>query len=91
MSKTVYLLQNVGAGYVGNAPLFWHQSNSGYTPNIDEAKRMTPEEAAQIIRSSRGTHQWKRWHIRTVLKSSYRVADIQLLRKPPKAAKPSGD
>lgn len=84
MSKTVYLLQNETAGYIGNYPLFWKEGGSGYTPNIDEAQRFTPKEAADVIRGSRGSHKWKRWHIANVLKAAIRVVDIQSLRHPPK-------
>lgn len=81
MSKAIYLLQNENAGYVGNSPCFWHETNSGYTPHVDEAKRFTPQEARDIIRSTKGSHKWKRWHIRDVLKATVCVVDMQKLRE----------
>lgn len=80
MAKTIYLLQNVTAGCLGNCPQFWREGGSGYTVNIDEAQRFTPEEAANIVRSSRGTHKWKRWKVQHVLQAAIRVVDIQTLR-----------
>lgn len=79
MSKTIYLLQNVSAGYIGNSPLFWKEGGGGYTQSVDEAKRFTPDEASKVVRSTKGTHRWKRWHVRDVLKATVRVANIDKL------------
>lgn len=72
-----YLLQNVGVGYLGNSPVFWHESNSGYTQWIDEAKVWTKDEAEAQIRSTRGTHQWRMWPADQIYKAAKKIVDIQ--------------
>lgn len=76
-----YLLQNCSAGYVGNSPVFWHKSESGYTPWIDDAKRWAKEEAEQQIRSTRGSHTWQMWSVEEIEAAAKRTVDIQDLRK----------
>lgn len=76
----MYYLQNVGAGFVGNSPLWWHKSDSGYTPRLDDAKQFTPGEAHSIIRTTRGTHKWKKWHVKEVDAVAHRTVDIQDLK-----------
>ena len=80
MAKAVYLLQNETAGYVGDSPLFWKEGGCGYTAEVDKAKRFTWQEAGNVIRSTRGTHRWKRWKLSDVEKATIRVVDAQLLR-----------
>ena len=43
-----YYIQN---GFVGNAMLFWHKSNSGYMADIREARRFTKKEAMNLLKS----------------------------------------
>jgi hypothetical protein len=76
-----YLLQNVGAGYIGNSPVFYHASGSGYTQWIDEAKRFTLEEAETVIRTTFGSHCWMTWSVEQIWESAKRTVDIQDLRK----------
>lgn len=80
MAKS-YLLQNCGAGFVGNSPVFWAEGNSGYTPWIDEAKRWTYREAKAQIRSSKGSHRWQLWSLDVIERCAKRTVDIQDLRK----------
>lgn len=75
--KKTYLLQCNTAGYVGNSPLFWKESGSGYTPWIDEAKRWTYKEGKQQVRSSRGSHSWTLWDLKMIEKVAKRTVDIQ--------------
>lgn len=78
--KNMYFLQNVGAGFVGNSPYWWQKENSGYVPNIEDAKQFTNEEANDIIRSTKGSHNFKKWKVKDVMKSTILVVDIQKLR-----------
>ena len=76
-----YLLQNCSDGFIGNSPVFWHESGSGYTQWIDEAKQWTKEEAEKQIQSTRGTHQWQMWSVEEIESVAKRTVDIQDLRK----------
>ena len=67
-------------GYLGNSPYWWAEKG-GYTVNIDEAKLFSSDECNQIIRSSKGTHDWKMWDKSIVEKAIYRTIDIQLLKQ----------
>jgi hypothetical protein len=77
----LYYLQNITAGYVGNAPVFWRAGGSGYTDNIDDAEKFTARKANAIIRSTRGSHKWTKWPIEVIDRLAYRVVDMQALRK----------
>jgi len=77
----LYLLQLESNGYIGNSPVFWHKSNSGYTQWLDEAKRFTKDEAMKIMRSTRGTHNWRLWKESDILANARQTVDIQQLRK----------
>ena len=79
---TLYLLQNLNAGYCGNSPLFWKEGGSGYTPNIDEAKRWTWKECQTEIRATKSSHSWNAWKLADCEAAVIRVVDIQLLVKP---------
>lgn len=79
--SNLYLLQNNSAGYLGNSPLFWHESNCGYTVNIDEAKRWTWKETRRQIRSTRGTHRWTAIKLSDCENAAIRVVDIQRITK----------
>ena len=63
----MFFLQNETAGYVGNSPLWWRDGGSGYTDNLNEAQKFTEKEADDIIRSTRGSHQWCKWLVEDVL------------------------
>jgi hypothetical protein len=78
--KKFYLLQNIGAGYVGNSPVFW-ATDGGYTQWIDNAKRWTREDAQLQIRSTKGSHNWKAWRLSVIEKYAQRTVDIQDLRE----------
>ena len=75
-TKELYLLQNVGAGYVGNSPVFW-QEGGGYSQWIDKAKRWTYEEARLQVQSTKGSHSWKMWKLSTIEKHAQRTVDMQ--------------
>ncbi len=77
----LYLLQNCNAGYLGNSPVFWHKSGSGYTQWIDEAKHWTREEVEKTIRSTKGSHNWRIWPLSDIESVAKRTVDIQDLRK----------
>lgn len=74
-----YFLQNVSAGYVGNSPVFWEKSGSGYTQWIDEAKKFTADECKKIIHGTLGSHKWKRWPVSFIERRSQRTVDCQKL------------
>lgn len=76
-----YFLQNAGMGYCGNAPYWWEENNSGYTPNIDQAKKFSFKEAISIIRSCRGSHKFVKWEVQFVLAKVRRVIDVQDLTR----------
>lgn len=75
-----YYLQNIGAGYCGNAPYWWAVGDSGYTVFIDEAKLFDKEEAESVIRSSKGSHQFKMWEEQAVLAAVVRTVDSEKLK-----------
>jgi len=81
MSVKLYLVQNVSAGFVGNSPVFWHASNSGYTQWVDEARLFTWEEASRQVESTRGSHEWKMWSENKIQSVKKYTVDIQDLRK----------
>jgi len=82
----LYLLQNVGAGYVGNSPVFWSEKG-GYTQWIDEAKRWTYREGWMQIRATKGSHEWRLWPLELIERCAQRTVDIQRLQ----AAKAGGE
>lgn len=84
----LYFLQNVGAGYIGNSPVFWHETGSGYTQWIDDAKKFTAEECNRIARTTTGSHRWKRWPVSFIEKRAQRTVDHQQLRRPARLAVP---
>lgn len=75
----LYYLQNVRYGYFGNSPYWWEKNNSGYTPWLDEAKKFTNEEADKVIRSTQGSHEWKKWRVTEIDRTARRIADVQTL------------
>ncbi|MGB1202900.1 MAG: hypothetical protein ACPG75_04975 [Alloalcanivorax venustensis] len=77
-----YLLQNVTAGYVGNAPLWWRAGGSGYTPWPDEAERFTLADARQVVRSTVGTHKWAIYPELMILEQQRATVDAQHLGDP---------
>jgi len=79
MSDTRYYLQNVTAGYVGNSPLFWASDNNGYTQWLDEAAKMTSEEALEIIRTTT-SHHLIAWPVDQVDARAQRTVDVQKLK-----------
>lgn len=81
MKQELYYLQNVGAGYIGNSPIFWAKDGHGYTQWLDDAEKMTAEEAKKIIASTRGSHKWKRWPVSKIDAISQRTVDIQKMRR----------
>lgn len=81
MSEPIFYLRNISAGFVGNSPLFWEKNGSGYTPNIDEAKLFTSEEADRIIKSTESSHKFKKYTKEQVFSASYRTVDIQKLER----------
>lgn len=78
--ETLYLLQNIGAGYIGNSPVFWAESGR-YSQWIEEAKLWTLQEARDQIRSTKGSHNWKAWRLDIILHHARSTVDIQDLRK----------
>jgi hypothetical protein len=75
-----YYLQNIGAGYCGNAPYWWAAGDSGYTACIDEAKLFTKEEAESVIRSTKGSHTFKMWEESRVIAAVIRMVDSEKLK-----------
>lgn len=49
MSDELYYIQN--NGFVGNCLLWWRKNNAGYTCNIDEALKVSYEEAMRICKT----------------------------------------
>ena len=49
MSQTLFYIQT--KGYCGNCLLWWADGGHGYTLNLDEAWRVTREEAEEICKS----------------------------------------
>lgn len=76
-----YYLQNCSAGYIGDFPVFWHKTNSGYTPYIDDAKVFTRAEADEVMRSTKGSHSWKMWSVSLCQAAVVRVVAIGRLRE----------
>lgn len=76
-----YLLQNVGAGYLGNSPVFWND-RGGYTQWIDDAKKFTDAACEKIINSTRGSHEWRKWPWSQINAAAQRTVDSQKLTTP---------
>lgn len=49
MSESLYYIQN--KGFVGNCLLWWREGGSGYTCNLNEAWKVSKEEAGRICRT----------------------------------------
>lgn len=77
----MFYLQNETAGYCGNSPLWWAKGGNGYTPRLDDAEMFTPSEATKIIRSTSGSHRWKRWPVKLIDRLAHREVDIQDVRE----------
>ena len=80
MMPSLYLLQNNSAGYCGDYPLFWCEGG-GYSPDIDQAKRWTEDEALMQIASTRGSHFWMMWKEEDCLNAVVRVVNSEKLPK----------
>lgn len=78
----LFYLQNETAGYCGNSPMWWAKGGSGYTARLDEAETFFADDANKIIRSTKGSHRWKKWPVKAVDAAAHRTVDIQDLRKP---------
>ncbi len=52
--KTVKLFYIQNKGFVGNCLLWWRPNGSGYTCNLDEAWKVSKEEAVRICKTRRG-------------------------------------
>lgn len=74
-----YYLQNLNAGYVGNSPLLWHKGDRGYTPDLDQAKLFSRDEARAVIRGTKGTHHWRMISEKDANAAAYRTIDVQHL------------
>ena len=79
-SEPLYYLQSVSAGCVGNSPQFWRQGDSGYTAWISVARKFTANEIKEIIRSTRGSHEFAAWHVEMIDMIADKVVDMQELR-----------
>lgn len=80
--ETLYYLQNLSAGFVGNSPIFWKLGGNGYTQWIDEAEQFTTEQADAIIRGTRGSHRWKKWRVSLIQRRAKRTVDMQDIAAP---------
>lgn len=78
----LYYLQNASMGYLGNAPYWWREGGSGYTPYIDEAKVWTEQDADSEIRTCKGTHDFRKWRVDDIMRAiAPRMVDLQLVPK----------
>jgi hypothetical protein len=73
----LFFLQH-GKQFVGNSPLWWADP-SGYTTHINKAKRFTQDEAEQIIRSTKSSHDFRMWEVPYVLAAATLQVDAQNL------------
>ncbi len=76
-----FYIQNVGAGYLGNSPIWWGKNGCGYTQWLDEAHRFTSDEADKTIDGCRGSHVLKKWSCEAVDAAARLTVDIQNLDK----------
>lgn len=44
----MYYIQNMKAGFLGNAPIFWALNSNGYTSDLNKCHQYTEEEAKKI-------------------------------------------
>lgn len=72
-----FYIRNVGAGFLGNSPIWWQKGGSGYTQWLDDAKRFSNEEADGVIQSCLGTHQFEKWPCKKVDDAAKLTVDIQ--------------
>ena len=74
-----YYIQNKNAGFLGNAILFWAKDNNGYTPNLDNSRIFTEEEAKEICNGNPDKNKaWPVAYIDTN-KGIQRIVDSQYL------------
>lgn len=76
-----FYIQNIGAGYLGNSPIWWGKDDCGYTQWLNEAHRFTGLEADKVINRCRGSHQLKKWPCDVVDRAARVTVDIQDLNK----------
>ncbi len=80
VKKKTYFLQNANSGLYCSIPFFWSK-NGGYEPYISEAKEFERGEVVKIIRSTKGTHNWRVYDSLSVNQSARRVVDLQDLNE----------
>jgi hypothetical protein len=68
-----------GSGCVGNCAIFWGPDGCGYTVNLDEAWKVSYEEAVEICRSRPDEDFPVSYD--TLLALSHRHVDIQAIRR----------
>lgn len=73
--KDMFYIQNVDAGYVGNAIMFWKKGNAGYTANIDDSQMFTEAEARTICINN--TAKNKAWSVDYINHNTHRIVDHQ--------------
>ena len=81
MNEELYLLHKNNAGDLANLPMFWAEKG-GFTPWIDEAKRLNSYEVfKQMAASTEGEDQWTIWPVGEIETFAKRTCDIQALRE----------
>lgn len=75
-----YYIQNVSAGYLGNALIFWAQNSNGYTADLNKAHQYTWDEAYEICTGN--LEKNRAWPVDYIdnNKGMQRIVDVQYLR-----------
>ena len=75
-----YYIQNVKAGYSGNASIFWAQNSNGYTADLNKAHQYTWDEAYEICISD--PEKNRAWQVDYIDNNEgiQRIVDVQYLR-----------
>lgn len=75
-----YYIQNIAAGYLGNAIIFWSKERKGYTANLDNAEQFEEKESKKICLNN--PEKNKAWPVEYIdsNKGIQRIVDSQYLK-----------
>lgn len=75
----LFYIQNIDAGFLGNAIMFWRKGRCGYTANLDNSEIFTEDDAAKICRGNPSKN--KAWPVKYIDKNKgiQRIVDSQYI------------
>jgi hypothetical protein len=78
--EEMYFLINMRT-FLGNSPMMWRKNGAGYTQWLDDAEQMTAEEADKIIKSTSGSHEFRRVKVSVMYDVARLTVDMQDLHR----------